>query len=220
MLYMNCVCVLKGCFKEINNNLLHVLIVNNKPCVLTMFYYEKRNPFLIMKLKALMKKHMAISNAVQMLNMTLSVQFLASIVITFFDVSLNTYFYLVQWHGELVFNLDKQVGDIYLLFILYYIIKMAFIVWACETGKNQAQEIHTTIHYVLNSIRDEKMKNELQLFSLQTLHCKITFSAIGFNVDATFLATMVGTIATYMLISVQFLVISHSCDEKSAINST
>ncbi|XP_011705835.1 PREDICTED: uncharacterized protein LOC105461040 [Wasmannia auropunctata] len=164
MLYMNCVCVLKTCVKEIDNNLLHTLIVNNKPRVLTMIY-EKRNPFLIIKLKNLMKKHMAISNAVQMLNMSLSVQLLVSIIIIFYDVSLNTYLYLVQWHSELVFNLDKQVGDIYLLYILYYIIKTALIVWACETCKNQAQEIRTTIHHVLNSTRDEKIKYELQLFS-------------------------------------------------------
>ncbi|TGZ50470.1 hypothetical protein DBV15_04235 [Temnothorax longispinosus] len=60
----------------------------------------------------------------------------------------------------------------------------------------------------------------LLLFSLQTLHCKNTFSAKGLNVDATFLATMAGTIATYMLILLQFLIISHPCDKKSAINST
>ncbi|XP_011705836.1 PREDICTED: putative gustatory receptor 28b, partial [Wasmannia auropunctata] len=103
---------------------------------------------------------------------------------------------------------------------LYDVMKIMLIVWACETGKNQAQEIRSTIHHVLNSIRDEKIKYELQLFSLQTLHCKITFSAKGFNVDATFLAIMVGTTVTYILISVQFLVMSHSCDEKSAINVT
>ncbi|XP_011704898.1 PREDICTED: putative gustatory receptor 28b, partial [Wasmannia auropunctata] len=187
MLYMNCICVLKACFKEINNNLSHMLIVNNEPCVLTMFYYEQRNPFLIMKLNALMKKHMAISNAIQMLNTTFSVQLFASIVVTILPIIVNTYIHLVQWHDGLAFNLDED-GKIILSFILYGTIKMALIVWACETGKNQAQEIRTTIHHVLNSIRDEKIKYELQLFSLQTLHCKITFSAKGFNVDATFLA--------------------------------
>ncbi|XP_011705077.1 PREDICTED: uncharacterized protein LOC105460330 [Wasmannia auropunctata] len=119
-----------------------------------------------------------------------------------------------------MFNLHKQDDVLILLGTLNGIIKIILIVWACETGKNQAQEIRSTIHYVLNSIRGEKIKYELQLFSLQTLHCKITFSTKGFNVDATFLAIMVGTTATYILISVQFLVMSHSCDEKSALNIT
>ncbi|XP_011705740.1 PREDICTED: putative gustatory receptor 28b [Wasmannia auropunctata] len=195
-------------------------LIKRKPRVLTMFYYEQRNSFLIMKLKALMKTHMAISNAVQMLNKTLSLQLLVTIIITFFEINLDMYVYLVQWNNGMVLNLDKQIGELFLSAMVQYITKMVLIVWVCETGKNEAQRIRTTIHDVLNSIRDEKIKNELQLFSLQTLHCKITFSAKGFNVDATFLATMMGTITTYMLISIQFFVTSHSCDGKSAINST
>ncbi|XP_071638478.1 uncharacterized protein [Temnothorax longispinosus] len=189
MLYMNCVCILKACFKEINNNLLHmrVFIANNKPCVPIMFY-EHRNPFLIMNLKGLKKQHLMIS---------------------------NTY----DGYNGFFINLDEEVGLIFLETI-YYVTKMGLLVWACETGKNQAQEIRTTIHDVLNISRDEQIKNELQLFSLQTLHRKSIFSAKGLNVDAPFLATLVGTITTYILILLQFLVISHSCDEESAINVT
>ncbi|XP_077260195.1 uncharacterized protein LOC143896304 [Temnothorax americanus] len=219
MLYMNCVCIIKACFKEINNNLLHMqeFIVNNKLRVSMMFYYKQRNAFLIMNLKALKKQHLMISDAVNMLNIIFSVQLLATIIITYSQFIFGFYSYL-QWYDSLFKYFDKKLDMIFL--ITAFIIKMVLLVWACETGKNQAQEIRTTIHDVLNISRNEQIKNELQLFSLQTWHCKNTFSAKGLNVDASFLATMAGTTATYMLILLQFWMMSHSCDGKSAINST
>ena len=64
MLYVNCVCVLKACFKKINNDLrLMQEIINSEPCFSTISYCEQRNPFLvIIKLKTLEKQYMMISN--------------------------------------------------------------------------------------------------------------------------------------------------------------
>ncbi|XP_011880742.1 PREDICTED: putative gustatory receptor 28b [Vollenhovia emeryi] len=220
MLYMNCVCILKACYKEINNSLLYMqeFMINKEPHV-TIMFCKQRNTFLIIKLKNLQKQHMMISNTVQMLNIIFSVQLLATIVQSFSVIifGLYHYFHIVQWFNGIV-NLDEMFSVMFLLTAIYVTIKLALLVWACETGKNQAQEIRTTIHDVLNSSRDESIKNELQLFSLQTLHGENTFSAKGLNMDATFFASMVGTITTYMLIVLQFLKISQSCNERSAIN--
>ncbi|XP_011880743.1 PREDICTED: putative gustatory receptor 28a [Vollenhovia emeryi] len=222
MLYINCVCILKACYKEINNSLLHMqeFIINKEPHV-TMMFYKQRNSFLIIKLKNLQKQHMMISNTVQKLNIIFSVQLLATIVLSFSSIifGLYHYFHTVQWYNGIV-NFDGMYGVMFLLTAIYVTIKLALLVWACETGKNQAQEIRTTIHDVLNSSRDESIKNELQLFSLQTLHGENSFSAKGLNMDATFFASVVGTITTYMLILLQFLKISQSCNERSAINIT
>jgi len=57
--------------------------------------------------------------------------------------------------------LSEHTVEIFLLAMIFYTIKIALIFWACETGKNQAQEIRTTIHDVLNSTRDEQIKNEV-----------------------------------------------------------
>ncbi|KYN50693.1 Putative gustatory receptor 28b, partial [Trachymyrmex septentrionalis] len=219
MLYVNCVCVLKVCFKEIDNNLRHIqkFIVNSEQYVLTS-YYEPRNSSLIIKLKALKKQHMMTSNTVQILNTIFSGQVLITILIALIEINLDIYCHAVEWHDGLVINLNRQFSDLFLLGIIYYIAKTALIFWTCETTKNQAQEIRTTIHDVLNSTRDKPIKDELQLFSLQLLHYKNIFSAKGFNVDATFLVTIVGTITTYMLITLQFLIMSHSCDTKPVTN--
>jgi len=178
MLYVNCVCVLKACFKKINDSLVRMqqLIINNEQCVFKIFYYKQKNPFLIIKLKALEKQHMMISNTVQMLNMIFSLQLLATTCITFFEICFELYFNLVQWHNGLVIKLDEQMGGTFLSFMIYLIIKMVLIVWACETGKNQAQEIRTTIHDVLNSTRDEQIKNEVIKCNLYSfLMCICTF---------------------------------------------
>jgi len=62
MLYINCVCILKACFKEINDNLenMRELMINNIPRI----YNEQRHPLLI-KLKVLKKQHLIISEETQ-----------------------------------------------------------------------------------------------------------------------------------------------------------
>jgi len=45
--------------------------------------------------------------------------------------------------------------------IMYYVAKITLIVWACETGKDQALQIGATIHDVLNSIGDNEIKSEV-----------------------------------------------------------
>ncbi|XP_018310352.1 uncharacterized protein [Mycetomoellerius zeteki] len=104
--------------------------------------------------------------------------------------------------------------------MVHYVMKVVLIVWACETGKNQAREISTTIYDVLNNTRDEQIKGELQLFSLQILHCKNIFLTKGLAMDATLLVAMVGGITTYVLILIQFLIAAHSCDETFGISIT
>ncbi|XP_072759065.1 uncharacterized protein [Anoplolepis gracilipes] len=222
MLYMNCVCVLKACFKKINDNLasLRELVINDEPHLLRRIYHEQRNPFLLMEIKALKKRHLMVSDAVQMLNVIFSLQLLATIVMTFAEITFSLYFYIVQREKgdtrNLDNNLDKQIWySYYITSILYYSTKIALIVWACETGKDQALEIGTTVHEVLINTNDKQIKDELQLFSLQILHRENAFSAKGLNVDATLLTAIVGSITTYLLILIQFLQTSHACNGKA-----
>ncbi|TGZ50469.1 hypothetical protein DBV15_04236 [Temnothorax longispinosus] len=61
-------------------------------------------------------------------------------------------------------------------------------------------------------VLDDRWHYHMQLFSLQLSHCKNTFSAKGLTVDATLLTKMAGSIATYLVILIQFLFMSNSCD--------
>lgn len=166
MLYMNCVCVLKACFKKINDDLAKLLVINNKPYLFRRFYHEQKNVFLLMELKALKKYHLMVNNTVQILNMTFSPQLLATITLTFIKITFCLYFYIngKLWKDILYLSkyFDILLSDtFYIMSIVYYFIKMALIIWACQTGKDQAVEIRITIHDVCNSTADEEIKTEV-----------------------------------------------------------
>ncbi|KYN05427.1 Putative gustatory receptor 28b [Cyphomyrmex costatus] len=218
MLYMDCVCVLKACFAQLNDSLLNLreLVVNDEPHLLRRTYHEQRNPHLLMELKALKKRHLMISDAVHLVNKVFSMQILTTIVMTFAEITFGLYFYIVVWQeGTDVINLEKQIWiKYYITSVTYYSIKIVLIVWACDTGKDNALQIGTTVHDVLISTSDKQIKEELQLFSLQILHRENSFNAKGLVVDATLLTGIVGSITTYLLILIQFLVTKQVCIKK------
>ncbi|XP_018310328.1 uncharacterized protein [Mycetomoellerius zeteki] len=187
MLHVNCVCVLKACFKKINDDLTHMytrMINDEKLPVSNLICHMPRNQFFLAELKSLMKQYLILTETVQMLNIIFSLQLLAIVILSFIEITVELYFYLVRWQGEVLITFDKHLLDAFLTSMVHYIIKVTFIVWACETGKNEAQKISSTIYDVRNSIRDKQIKNE-----------------------------MVGGITTYILILIQFLITTHSCDE-------
>ncbi|KAL6259648.1 hypothetical protein P5V15_009564 [Pogonomyrmex californicus] len=223
MQYMNYVCITKACFKRINDDLMHIQkLINDNPYAPRLIGHMQKNQLLLTKLKTLKKQHSIISDVVQMLNVTFSLQLLATIVLTFTEVTFEIYSHAVQWKdGLLTIILDDEITNIFFIInVTYNITKLILIVWACETCKNQAFEIGTTIHDILNSTNDTEIKEELQLFSLQLLHRNNIFSAKGLTVDATLLTAMVGGITTYILILIQFMIMSHSCDKKFSSNIT
>ncbi|XP_071637816.1 uncharacterized protein [Temnothorax longispinosus] len=225
MLYMNCVCVLKICFKKINDDLMYMreLMTYDDVHSSRLIYHEQRNPFLIMELKAIEKEHLMISDTVQMLNMIFSLQLLATVAMTFSDITINLFYYIVfiQDYMILLSRDELLILSVYIfLYMAYHFKGIVLIVWACETGNGQALQIRTSIHDVFNNTTDKQIKNELQIFSLQTLHCDNTFSAKGFTVNAKLLAVIVGTIATYALILYQFLHLPNSCERETTSNIT
>ncbi|KYN03739.1 Putative gustatory receptor 28a [Cyphomyrmex costatus] len=219
MLYINCVYVLKTSFKKINDDLANLLITNNKSHVVT--YYEQKNNFLLMELNNLKKRHLMLNNIIQRLNIVFSPQLLATITISFIELTFQLYFNMVKWQNGLSIDLTKQIHHFHeITFIMHYFIKISLIAWVCETGKNQITKISTTVHDVLNSTNDKEIKFELHLFSLQIMHCSNTFSAKGLSLNATLVRAMMSTITTYFLILIQFLILSHSCDGKIVNNVT
>lgn len=166
MLYMNCVCIIKACFMRLNDNLtnLQKLIVNDETHLFRMIYHKQRNPFLIlMELKALKKQHLIVSDTVQMLNIIFSVQLLSTTIMTFIEITFHAYYYILRWkEGVTIINLDKQFYYAYLVVSMMFLVtKITLIVWACETGKNQASKIGTTVHDVINCTNDKQIKDEV-----------------------------------------------------------
>jgi len=160
MLYINCVCVLKACFKRLNENMAHLQNLVVKPCVPRLIYHIQRNQLFLIQLKILQKQHLMISDTVQKLNLIFSLQLHATIVMTFCGIIFEVYYHTVRWQNGIHFTFDMHFLDV-LLSMIFYILKIILIIWACETGKNQAQEINTIIHDVLNSTSNAQIKNEV-----------------------------------------------------------
>jgi len=157
MQYTNCVCVLKACFKRINDYLIHMqkIVVNDESHALRLICHTQKNQFLLIELKTLKKQHLTISNTVQKINIIFS--------LTFIEITFELYFHLIHWQNGLSIILDDEIRDIFfLLSIGYDFLKLILIVWACETGKNQAFKIGTTIHDVLNRTSNEQIKKEVE----------------------------------------------------------
>jgi hypothetical protein len=166
---MNCVCVLKACFQRINDNLasLRKIAMTGEPHFLEQNHHNQRNPFLLMELKALKKQHLIVSDTVQKLNIIFSLQLLATVVMTFTEITFSLYFLIEHVYRKINnFTLDDTILDLHISFISFFSIKIAMVVWSCETGKNQAMGITTTVHDVLVSTNDKEIKEEVTTYNL------------------------------------------------------
>ncbi|XP_047358848.1 uncharacterized protein LOC124952673 isoform X1 [Vespa velutina] len=221
MLYMNCTCIINECFKRINKNLenLQHVVVTGEPHLLRRVYHEKKNPLLLMELKAIKRRHQEVSDVLQQLNSTFGSQIIITSLMTFAEVTFSLYFYILQTINKKEVNLENQIWyEYFITSITYYSIKLGLIAWTCETAKNQAAEVGIRIHEVVINTKDKDIKNELQLFSLQVLHRDNTFTSKGLTMDASLLTTIVGSITTYLLILIQFLISLRSCKSNNATN--
>lgn len=164
MLYINCVYILKACFKRINDNLAYIqkLMINDVTPALNLICLMQRNQFLLIELKTLKKQHLMISDTMKMLNIIFSLQLLITILIVFSTTTFELYFYIIQWQDVgMLFGTNKQFLGTFLIRIAYYIIKITLLVWICETVKIQVQKTRITIHDLLNSTNDEQIKYEV-----------------------------------------------------------
>lgn len=160
MLYMNCVCVLKVCFKKINDSLTRVqeLVINDEPHLLRRTYHERRNSFLLTRLKALKRQHLLVSDTVQMLNALFSLQIIGTIIMSFSEITFSLYFYIVLLMAD---EKEEFWKAMFVVCMIYFTIKILLIVWACDSGKDQAAKIGITVHSLLNSTNDKQIKDEV-----------------------------------------------------------
>lgn len=161
MMYVNCMCVLKICFKRINDNLRRMqrLVVNDIQLGIYRLI-RQRNQFLL-ELTILKKQHLTISETMYMLNIIFNLQLLATIVISFSEITFELYSYVVRWQDGVSIGLDWKLFDALLTSMVLYFMKIMLLAWACETTKNQAKEIGTIIHEISNITADKRIKNEV-----------------------------------------------------------
>ncbi|XP_060823987.1 uncharacterized protein LOC132911383 [Bombus pascuorum] len=227
-LYTNNVYVLNACFKYINDSLVKVkeTLLNDEPHLLRRVYHMQKNTMLLTKLRTLKKQHLEMSEIVQLLNSTCSIQIEAMLTIMFIDITFNMYNYLI------LFNEVRKMRlfSFSLIFVILYIVHIIITVSIVEITRSQITKIGSSVHRILVHTFDDKVTTELELFSLQVLQKGNTFVMKGLVLDATLLTKVIGNrkgsegmkhfyqhflqmacgITTFLLILVQFLLVE-SC---------
>ncbi|KAL0132250.1 hypothetical protein PUN28_000204 [Cardiocondyla obscurior] len=218
MMFINCVCLLKACFKKINNDLSHLReFAANEPYILSDNYYKQRIPFLLLEITALKKHHQNISNMVKMIKIIFSLPIICTLLSCFLSIVFNLYYFMTKIKKSIhVSDKEKKASHYYyVVTTLINFIEIVAIVCICESAKNQAMEIKSTVHQVFNRTFNKELKYELRLFSLQLMHRKNVFSVKGFTLDTSLLTSIIGNITIYLLLLIQFLFMAHACDKGS-----
>ncbi|CAL7950408.1 unnamed protein product [Xylocopa violacea] len=212
MLYMDCVCVLKACFKRMDECLRRLKSqINGEPWAQSLVHREQKNLLLLIKLKNFEEKYLEISDVVQLLNNTFLIRNIIIAASTFTVVTFNLYFLIIYSHG----NLPENKGFWYIPFLssaVFHLFKFSLMIWACETATDQARNIKTTVHDVFSDATDPVTKREVELLSLQILHRNNTFTAKAIEMNASLLSKILGGISMYILILFQFLLNSVICN--------
>ncbi|CAD1480515.1 unnamed protein product [Heterotrigona itama] len=151
MLHMNCVCVLKACLAKIDECIqqMRKLAINDDIWTQTFIHHGSPNSLLITKLKNFEKKHLEISDIIELMNDTFMIHIIIMAISTFISVTLNLYFCILYMYKGSSENMENWIMG-YLSGVAFYFLKFAMMIWACETTTNQAEKIKATLYNVFS----------------------------------------------------------------------
>ncbi|XP_015433594.1 PREDICTED: uncharacterized protein LOC107189548 [Dufourea novaeangliae] len=206
MLFVNNLNVLKACLSKINEFLesLKKTLINDEPHLLRRVYHTQKNPVLLMELKACRRQHLEISKIIEIFNEAFGFENIVTVAITLVGVTFNISDYLeVNTNDVKAFAIDRIV------YLTYISLHLVLIIVTCEKLKNEAKTIGINIHRILVVTSNRQLTTQLEFFSIQALQQNHTILAKGLVIDATLLTKLIGSITTYVLILVQFIIVKH-----------
>ncbi|KAJ9599119.1 hypothetical protein L9F63_010387, partial [Diploptera punctata] len=188
--------MLKQLFVEINFKLK--LICYHK----IMRAHDLRTQMSVLNVRSLAGLHENLCSVIKMINYVYSVPLLLSIILVLFYLIFCVFMFISK-----VFNNEnfKCIPiHVYVIFF-YFLSKAIIIIYYCKICSSKANRTGVLVHQVLRFTINEKIREELELFSLQLLHQKVQFTACGFfPLDFTLLYSVVGAVTTYLVILLQF----------------
>ena len=164
MLYINCTCILKDCFKKMDESIrqLKKLPMNNNIWMQTFVHHRQLSPLLVMKLKNLEKKHLEISDGLELLNNMFMIRVIIA-AITFSVVTFDIYFYIISLHSKFSAS-SKFWYKPYVTPAAFYFIKFEMMIWTCEAATNRARKMKTTLWDVFSVTNDPFVKREVTIY--------------------------------------------------------
>ncbi|XP_014212730.1 uncharacterized protein LOC106642467 [Copidosoma floridanum] len=208
--YNNFVYILGICFEHINEELIKLKnnLKTDQAHLLRRVYHNRMNPVLFLTLRYLKQWHYELNEIVRKVNSTFSLQIIASVIITFTELTFGLYFYILDKRHKKMNNLEMENWFFYYYtVVIYFSSKLLLLTLTCHNANNENSKTRKIINEILINTDDKLFKEEVHMYSLQLLHTNI-YIAKGIRMDASLLTTMSKGIFTYLLILIQFLVTS------------
>ncbi|KAJ9583550.1 hypothetical protein L9F63_022113, partial [Diploptera punctata] len=175
-----------------NNTLKHVMLtdINN-------FEF---NSISILNLRIL---YDSLTEICKLANSSFSIPVLICIALKFISLTFKLYIFVSRSLSNKYF---LGTFDIQFVFtIIYSISNIILTIWFTTAVASEANRTGVLVHKLLNKVNDSRVKEELELFSMQLLHQKVQFTACGFfPLDFTLLHSIIGAVTTYLIILIQF----------------
>ncbi|CAK9805665.1 Putative gustatory receptor 28b [Anthophora quadrimaculata] len=137
---------------------------------------------------------------------------LTGVSFTFIAMLYNTY-YLISPFLSTTKYMNSIILTNTVVWLLVLLYPLNLLTNKITSVISEVERTGGIVHTLLNRVFDREIKTELERFSLQLLHRRIKFTANGYiNLDNTFLHSMLGTVAMYMVVLIQFDVGSPSLE--------
>lgn len=163
-IYINHAGLIGVCFTTINENLYKLknnLRINERH-LLRRNYHKKWNPLLIINIQQIIKQHNNVSKLTVELNEKFGLQMIASVTLTFIEITFSLYFYILRALGLSGLNVETQIWFSYFVTSMsYYTIKLLLMVIMCEECRKQSRKTGIIVHEILNETKDREINDEV-----------------------------------------------------------
>ncbi|XP_014612274.1 PREDICTED: gustatory receptor 68a-like [Polistes canadensis] len=89
-------------------------------------------------------------------------------------------------------------------FVISTIFKLIFLNYTCDETTQKMEQVNEIIYTFYGESTDNMIQQEIRVFMFQLIRNRLTFTACGFfDLDHTFLYSVIGSITTYLVILIQ-----------------
>jgi len=158
--------------------------------------------------------HDTLLDVVLLVKSTYEVQLLFSLLSTFVGTTIWSYFGLCFLYGYTDTGINGIIASNFavcsMIWSFLHIAKLFFITVPCHLANNNIAHTSTVLRKLLLAFRtDPATMSELERFAHHVALSKFRFTAFGFlSLDLSLLVSMMGAVATYLVILMQFEIAS------------
>ncbi|XP_045482108.1 putative gustatory receptor 28b [Harmonia axyridis] len=148
------------------------------------------------------RQHHQLCQRMRILNDAFGFQQLTSIAVSVCNILFQTYYLYVILAEN---NITPLAIITPLIWTLDEMMEIQLLVTSCVEVCDNANSTAAILHDMRNNNFNISLEENVQTYSLQMLHQKIEFSAMGyFVIDYTLSYSIVGAVTTYLVIFIQF----------------